>query len=286
MLKKMTALGIALLGLLFKNCTLPDGLKNGYYVQNDQVVYFHGFPATGTVLQQADPKTFETIFNDFGKDKNHVYYTDSIITGADPSSFQHLGNLYSKDRQHGFFAYNTISNDGSHFEIVPNCQDKPYSDDAASIIFARDRFKVYNGEFVLEGADPGTFVFVPMFNGYDLAHDKNYVYWKNAPLPGVDGASFKRVCELNFKDKNGAWYISLGKDVTWERMTPAIDLPTFVGIQRFYSQDKNGIYYGNTVVKDADRATFKESSDYQQAHDKNNKYSSGYPIKADTSKTK
>ena len=284
MLKKITALGIALVSLLFKNCTVPDGWKNGYYVQNNQVVYFHGFPAQGKLLKDADPKTFKTIFNDFGKDKNHVYYTDSIITGADPATFQHLGELYSKDQHHGFFAYYTISDDGAHFEIVPNCQDKPYSDDAPPVVFTRDRFKVYNGEFVLEGADPETFVFVPMFNGYDLAHDKNYVYWENAPLPGVDGASFKRVCELNFKDKNGAWYINLGKDVTWERMTPQVDLPTFKGIKRFYSQDKNGIYYGNTFVKDADRATFKEW-DNHQAHDKNTLYSLGYPVKADTTKT-
>jgi hypothetical protein len=67
-------------------------------------------------------------------------------------------------------------------------------------------------------------------------------------------------------------------------MTPQVDLPTFKGIKRFYSQDINVIYYKNTVVEDADRETFKEW-DNHQAHDKNSLYSSGNKVKTDTTKT-
>jgi hypothetical protein len=281
MFKKLFAVALA---LLLKSCTIPDNWRNGYLVRNHQVWHFHGFPATGFVIDEADYRSFKSINNDYGKDKDHVFYTYLVIPKADPASFEYLGDLYGKDNKHGFYVEKMISEDGAHFGAVPNCQDKPYSDDPVTVAYVRDSKKVYKQESVIEGADAGTFVFVPMFNGYNLAHDKHVVYWSNGQLPGADGQSFKRVCENMFKDKNGAWYLSLGKDVSWEKMPDEVDLPTLVGIKRLYARDKNHIYYKNTVVEAADKATFEEL-DNHLAKDKNGQFSSGYRIKPDSTKT-
>ncbi len=272
MLRKIAALGLAIFGLLLKSC-VPDGLKSGYRIEDNQLVFYHGFPASRQVSGQADPKSFKSINTEYGKDKTQVFYYGRIIPQADPASFQYLGSAYSKDKNHGFSREEIISQDGAHFDIVPNPNERPGNVSAEGIVYARDRQKVYRDLLAIPGADPASFEFVPMFNGNYLARDRHYVYWQSRPLEGVDGQSFKALTEFHFKDKNKVWCLSLGRETGWVPMT-GVDLSTFVGLKRFYAKDKNQVYYEDRLVEGADVATFEETENHQ-AKDKNGPYQSG-----------
>ena len=92
MLNRISALGLALLGLLFKSCSMPDGLKSGYKIEDQQVVFYHGFPAQRQLVAEADPRTFKSINREYGKDKTQVFYYGKILPKADPAC-RHLTNL-------------------------------------------------------------------------------------------------------------------------------------------------------------------------------------------------
>lgn len=272
MLKKIAALGLAIFGLLLKSC-VPDGLKSGYRIEDNQVVFYHGFPASRQVFGQADPKSFKSIEAEYGKDKTHVFYYGRIISQADPASFEHLAGGYSRDKNYGFTRDEIISHDGAHFDIVPNPNEKPGNVSAEGIVYARDRQKVFRDNVAVDGADPATFEFVPMFNGNYLARDRYHVYWQSQPLEGVEGQSFKALTEFHFKDKKQAWCLSLGRETGWAPLAD-VDLSTFVGLKRFYAKDKNQVYYEDRVVEGADVASFEETENHQ-AKDKNGTYQSG-----------
>lgn len=189
MLKKIAGLGLAIFGLLLKSC-LPDGLKSGYQIEDKQVVFYHGFPASRQVIGAADPKSFKSINTEYGKDKTQVFYYGRVIPQADPTSFQYLGSAYSKDKNHGFSREEIISQDGAHFDIVPNPNERQGNVTAEGIVYARDRQKVYRDLLAIPGADPASFEFVPMFNGNYLARDRHHVYWHSQPLEGADGLNF------------------------------------------------------------------------------------------------
>lgn len=273
MLNRISALGLALLGLLFKSCSMPDGLKSGYKIEDQQVVFYHGFPAQRQLVAEADPRTFKSINREYGKDKTRVFYYGKVLPKADPASFEYLGGAFSKDKNYGFTRDEIISEDGAHFEIVPNPNETPGNVTAEGIVYARDRRKVYNNSIEIRGADPATFVFVPMFNGNFLAHDRFHVFWQDQPLEGVDGGTFQALSEFHFKDKSAVWCLSLGRETQWLPME-GVDLPTFEGLKRFYAKDKNRVYYQNTVVEGADLATFEETENHQ-ARDKTGTYQSG-----------
>lgn len=273
MMKNIAAVGLALLSLLFKSCSLPDGMKSGYKIEDNQVVFYHGFPASRQVIAQADPKSFKSINTEYGKDKTNVFYYGKIILQADPASFQYLASAYSRDKNYGFTRDEIISEDGAHFEIVPNRNETSNNVTAEGIVYARDRKKVYDGTMAVEGADPVTFEFVPMFNGNYLARDRYHVFWQDRPLEGVDGESFQALTEFHFKDKNQAWCLSLGRETSWKPFS-GVDLATFKGLKRFYAKDKNQVYYEDRVVEGADVATFEETENHQ-AKDKNATYQSG-----------
>ena len=272
MLKKIIALGLAILGLTLKSC-VPDSLKKGYYTEDKQVVFYHGFPASRQVIGQADPRTFKSINTEYGKDKAQVFYYGRVIPEADPATFEYLASAYSRDKRYGFSRDEIISNDGAHFNIIPNPNEKPGNVSAEGIVYVRDRQKVFRDITPVEGADPATFEFVPMFNGYYLARDQHQVFWHDQPLEGVDGKSFKRVSEFHFKDKNGAWTLSLGREVHWIPF-PGVDLATFEGFKQLYAKDKNYVYYEKHIVEGADLATFEETENHQ-AKDKNGVYQYG-----------
>ncbi|MES2773318.1 MAG: DKNYY domain-containing protein [Bacteroidota bacterium] len=268
---------VMLAALLLNGCSFSGGWRTGYNIEKGKILYYSGFPATGHVLEGADPKSFEIIDNNYAKDKMHVYCRSEIINGANPATFEWLGGAFSKDKSNGYYDTETISNDGPNFKIVPNPENQPGIVSANGVMYARDRQKVYSGDRVLDSADAATFAFLPMFNGNYLTYDRTNVYIHDRPLQGADGASFKRETEFHFKDKNAIWVLSLGRETKWIKMTDA-DLATFTGLKRFYAKDKSHVYYEDGIVEGADIASFEETENHQ-AKDKNGSYQSGRLVK-------
>lgn len=273
MFKNIFSLGLAIISLVLKGCGLPEGMKSGYHIENGKVVIYTGFPAHKTVIEQADADSFKAINNNYGKDKNYVFLRESIISNADPSTFVWLGGVFAKDKHHGYASVEAVSDDAANFDIVSNPNETPKNVTAEGITYARDSRHVYKYTNILEGADPATFVFVPMFNGHSLTHDENKVYYQDIPLENADGQTFNKLSELYFKDKNAVWTLSFGSDTKWIPI-PEADVATFEVLKEVYARDKNHVYYEYKIVEGADLATFQETAN-QGGKDKSKTYKWG-----------
>ncbi len=274
MLKRLFSYNIALFSLLIKSCSLPEGMSSGYRIQDGKVILYTGFPSQKREVGQADAHSFEAINSQYGKDKNHVFLLGNIIENADPTTFVYLANTFAKDRNHGYINGKIVSSDPAHFAIVPNANETPQNVSAEGIVYARDSQNVftYSGD-TLPQTDPATFRFVPMFNGYYLAYDKNSVYFQHNPIKNADGRTFIKLSDLYFKDKKAVWILSLGKDVQWVTI-PEADVATFEVFKKWYAKDKNYVYYEHNTVEGADPDTFQEMEN-GEGRDKNSTYQSG-----------
>lgn len=276
MFKKIFSVGFVLLSFFLKGCSLPDGMKSGYKIEEGGVVIYTGFPARRTIVGQADAKTFEALSNEYGKDGKYVFLREKVIPNADPATFKLLGGSYAKDKNHGYTRDEIVSDDAVNFAIVPNRNETASNVAAEGIVYARDSRFVYEGTLTIEGADPATFEFIPMFNGYYICRDKKAIYWQHKPLKGADGQSFLKVTDLYFKDKNHAWALMLGREVTWS-IIPEADAATFVGLKKAYSKDRKHVYYENRIVEGADPNTFEETEN-NGGKDKNRHFQSGVSV--------
>lgn len=251
MLSKLFSFG--LLSFLFGSCSC-EGLKNGYYVESDTVMFYSGFPAHAYRVKGADAGTFKSINNYYGKDKNHVFYRENIIKSADPASFRVLEGVYAKDKNYGFAvtsnspdAVMIISDEPKYFETVPNTEETPVNHTAEGVIYARDRQHVYNGGYIVEFADPATFEYIPMRSGsgYHLARDKKYVYWQSKPIEGADGSTFSKLSNDYFKDAKTIWSTKIDNrgNSGWVILVDA-DMTSFrvIDKDRGIAQDKNHTY--------------------------------------------
>ncbi|MEO6284308.1 MAG: DKNYY domain-containing protein [Dyadobacter sp.] len=269
-------ISLIFVGVYLLSCG-PSSWK-GYRVEKGEVVIYRGFPASRTIIYEADAKSFTAINDEFGKDKNHAFYLTGIIPEADPATFMYLSGGYSKDKTHGYSRDQLISRDGLNFKIVPDPNEIRPDITMEGSPYAHDSKQVFKDVFVLEGADPATFTFVPMFNGQYLTYDRYRVYFQDKPMEGADGGTFRKVSDFNFADKNAAWGLEMGQYTHWS-IIENVDLATFKGIDKNYAKDKNHVYYSAFIVKGADVATFKETG-YLLASDKNGIYSSGRPATA------
>lgn len=256
MLKKLFP--FSLLGFLFSSCSL-EGLKNGYYIESDTVMFYSGFPATPYLVKGADATSFEAIDKIYGKDKNQVFYRYEPIANADPASFKVLEGFYSKDKNYAFseggYSPNSvviISHEPDFFETVPNPDETSMNHTAEGIMYARDRQHVYYGRHIFDLADPATFEYVPMRSGsgFILARDKKYVYWHQKPIEGADGSTFKKIANDYFKDAKAIWSTKIDNrgHSSWVVLADA-DMATFkiIDEDRGIAQDKNHMYRNGDI---------------------------------------
>lgn len=243
----------SLISFLFSSCSC-EGLKSGYYVESDTLMYYSGFPAHAYIVKDADVSSFKSIDKYYGRDNNHVFYREYKVKNADPASFRLLEGFYSKDKNYGFAvgsnapdAVMIISNDSDHFEIIPNPEESPMNHTAEGIMYARDSRHVYHGIYIFELADPATFEYIPMRSGsgYNLARDKKHVYWRQKPLEEVDSKTFEKLSDDYFKDANAIWATKIDNrgSSSWTILTDA-DMSSFKVIdkERGIARDKNHFY--------------------------------------------
>jgi hypothetical protein len=256
MLKKLFP--FSLLSFLFSSCSL-EGLKNGYYIEADTVIYYSGFPAHKYIVHGADASSFKPINKEYGKDKAHVFYCEYIVKNADPVSFKVMEGFYSKDKNYGFAvgsngpdAVEIISHEPAFFETVPNSDETAMNHTAEGIMYARDRQHVYYGRYIFELADPSTFEYVPMRSGsgFILSRDKNYVYWNQKPLEGADGSTFQKIAYDYFKDAKAIWSTRIDNKghSSWVILADA-DMATFkiIDNDRGIARDKNHLYRNGDI---------------------------------------
>ncbi|MBU2524693.1 DKNYY domain-containing protein [Patescibacteria group bacterium] len=219
-------------------------LISRFFAKNDKNVFLID-PLPPKKIEGANPKTFivleETLDRILGKDDKNVYFYEKVLKDADPKSFRIVNKSYTRDDKTIFY------------------QDEPrYDIDVKSFEVlhwdtVKDKNNVYdsNGQ-VVEGADPNTFQSYKSTKGVNFFFvDKNYVWQGYGKIEGLDPASFKVICDL-----------------------------TYGMSSEIYIKDKKGVYYNETIIPNADPATFKctEGSPDFEAEDKKYKYRYGQVV--------
>ncbi|WP_314015108.1 DKNYY domain-containing protein [Leptotrichia wadei] len=223
-------------------------LKNDYSDSNYNLVL--------EMSKNIDRSSFDILNNEFGKDKNGVYYFGEKIDGISSNNAKVVEELGDYDYifQSGNDHYLVTVNEG-------NSYDK--SDDNT-----KEKFKIkkINGLNI----DYDTFKY---FEIYDLYKDKNSFYYHSDNdlkkiKSGIDVKSAEKIIELRdfIKDKNNIYYFSDGK---LEKINLKIDVNNLEylndgnSVFSSYLRDGKNVYFVNDedgkikIVKNVDKNTFK-----------------------------
>ncbi len=141
--------------------------ETSVYWKDKENVYFKAKKIEGS-----DVGSFQHIMSIYGKDRNHVYYGNTILPKANPEKFRFLEDGIATDET-SIFIFNKPVNipvDLSSFEVVKN----------GDYLFCKDKNNVYlllyeNPEPLVkvDGADVATFMLLERY----YAKDKNQVYF-------------------------------------------------------------------------------------------------------------
>lgn len=112
------------------------------------------------MLPEADPNTFQDLEFLYQKDKNHVWYSDSIMPEAEPNDFQTKW-FYGWDSKRVWYNGRPLKGaDPKTFEVLE------------SGYYAKDAKTVWYHDEVVKGADAPSF----KDDGEMIGHDKNQRY--------------------------------------------------------------------------------------------------------------
>ena len=270
----------------------------GYYVAKDKnSVYYWD-----EKLNKIDPKTFEVVegyYITMFKDKNGIYtfgknydklkiinfkengididFNDfKVISSENPTIYRNKNDVYF---QKGGKIYPIKNVDAKTFEKINGrsyLDNKYYRDKNNVYYFSEDKM------LKLENADRKSVNEL----SENILKDKNYVYFEDQQIKGLDVSSFKVIYENRIlepenliKDKNGVYYIDENKKTLIKFRNDEIDIESF-GIANEmldgYFKDKNNVYYLENYklhkLDDLDIETYQNISMTRYKKDKNNLY--------------
>ena len=224
--------------------------KNNIFV----IKYSNDFPdGEGFIkLPNIDRNSFITLSEEFGKDKNGIYYIGEKINGINPNNVRVIEEM-GQD--------NYILQSENNYYLTFNSNKDLYD---------RKNDKIEAKKINNLNIDFSTFKYFGIFNYYK---DKNSFYYHSDNdfkkiKSGIDVGSAEKVLELNdfVKDKNNLYYFSNGKI---EKINLNIDVKSlefFDDIDSSYSsyiKDRNNVYFVDNkngkvrIVKNADKNTFQ-----------------------------
>ncbi len=252
-------------------------LGEGYRIKKDGVYRYYWNPIEVSsephewLIKGADPKTFQVCSNsDWAKDKNHAYYKDNIIFDADPKTFESIDELYGKDSKHVFYYEPYARSDKQTSGIVSGAD--PITFHKTKDGKYTDRKDMYHANYPMHVYDIKTFVKVDEL-GY-VYKDKKYYYL--IPITVLDGTTIKK-CPLSdyktfhvLKEKYSVLessYMADKKTVYYDSLVvEGADAKSFIALKFDYGKDNNRVYYNNKQIIKADIKTFCVD-DLDCAHD-------------------
>lgn len=229
----------------------------------------------------ADPKTFEELDDDYGRDKKHAFYKGNIIKGADGSSFRAIGNWYAADKAHVYLEGELVDKaDPTTFKVhsyrLTEDEKDFYWDGKALNVRDKSTFEIlkyssgensswgkdkYNGYYLNGTVIPN--IDYPTFHPIDAnrpvqsgcyAADKHRVFFMGEEIPGADPATFRVVDFYIGQDKNRAY--KKGKS------TQIKDYTKLTQIGRLMYSDGTNIYDSEFhILPGSDASTFEHISD-------------------------
>lgn len=224
--------------------------KNNIFV----IKYSNNFPdGQGFIkLPNIDRNSFITLSEEFGKDKNGIYYIGEKINGINPNNIKVIEKI-GQD--------NYILQSGNNYYLTFNSNKDLYD---------RKNDKIEVKKINNLNIDFDTFKYFGIFNYYK---DKNSFYYHSDNnfkkiKSEIDVKSAEKVLELNdfVKDKNNLYYFSNGKI---NKINLNIDVNSLVFLDNnsfpysSYIKDRNNVYFVDNengkvkIVKNADKNTFQ-----------------------------
>ncbi len=244
-------------------------VKDKNYVWNCDRNY-----SDGILIEGADATTFEAIGSQYAKDKNKVYYESCwnyycgvIKTGIDPNTVELLSNTVLKDKDKVYISGDAIWDNAENFEYIDNYsfRDKSTNKEYRIKYYRGGSTSIYQiGEESDDCSNPSKTV----LEG-DYAKTFLNACLQESVINGANPDSFEVIQFPYSKDSDQIFYF-------WDPIPTTVDLETFKILDNDYSQDKNNIYYKNSVIEDVDVNTFKLNyKDDYQAEDKNYYFNKG-----------
>ena len=224
--------------------------KNNIFV----IKYSNDFPdGEGFIkLPNIDRNSFITLSEEFGKDKNGIYYIGEKINGINPNNVRVIEEM-GQD--------NYILQSENNYYLTFNSN---------SDLYDRKNDKIEAKKINNLNIDFSTFKYFGILNYYK---DKNSFYYHSDNdlkkiKSEIDVKSAEKVLELNdfVKDKNNLYYFSNGKI---EKINLNIDVNSLVFLDNngssysSYIKDRNNVYFVDNkngkvkIVKNADKNTFQ-----------------------------
>lgn len=178
--------------LLLNGCSRYEVRDNSVYW-----TYWKEGMGSGEIELDADHETFKILEHDrYAKDKFRVFYQGSEVKGADAKSFKSVWEFYGIDRNHAYYGEKLIPNAiGSSFEVI----DGNFSRDGKDYFYSDKALNVCDYEsFVIHDFN-GAY-------GNWLSYDDQCAYFQKSRIPLVDRASFEILIGGYTKDKANVYY--------------------------------------------------------------------------------
>jgi hypothetical protein len=236
--------------------------KNGIYHQSKQIFVDSLLgPAFMIPLEEIDYDSFEYLYRDYAKDKNHVYYIDSII--LENLDAGKVSYIYSKEEQGEKIVYFLYQED------IYSCKEMNCKKEESISAEEIKKFKNEASNYKKENSH----------SGYEIKDGKLFLHGYEVPSATYIAkekvwriSETKKVNEYGIVRENGV--VQIPNCSTPDKN---IDFPTYKDLGRPYlSVDKNFVYYEGKKVEGSDGESFKKfnCSEFEVSYfkDKNHVY--------------
>jgi len=264
---------VVVVGVLCAGCGRDDTPSSmvddaGYHVRGTRVYYLNPFPGNASVVDGADPSTFEILDRMYARDRARVYLDGRALPEADPGTFEVLGRpglardsrrVYQRDRVistdpagfallpgglarddgHVYWSDGSVlSDDPSHFTILSDRRD---------YLYAKDRRAVYVNGNVIADAEPDGF---RVLDGGAYAVDHHGAFYFDAPIDGADAATLRTL--------DGPYAVDAQRVYWMGQVIEGADPASFAVLNANFecSADRGRAYYRRDAIADADPAAF------------------------------
>lgn len=213
----------------------------GQWCIDSQYVYYlkeFGQKPSSRRMRTGDLATFRKLGGNYACDAKYVYYEDTLVAGADPATFQVLQGCIGQDKSWVYYAERATT----IYDL--SCLQHKKVGNTGNDDFYTDGQVVYNPELYAMPlvADFATIRRVEPYR--DWYADTMHVYYENKLLEGVNPQSFNI-----FPD----YYVSS-------------DYVSNNNKSASYSQDGHHVYYKDSLIADADVATFVCGYDFEELY--------------------
>jgi hypothetical protein len=208
----------------------------GYHLRDDAVYYLNPFPGKAFQIDGANASSFEVFDRTYARDSEHVYINGQVLDGAQAESFELLDRPgFSRDGERVYQHDRPISTDPENFELLESG-------------LAKDGAAVYWSDGSVLSEDPQNFTIISDVAHYLFAKDSRTVYVNGNPIAGASPATFRVLQGAYSRDDEHVFYFD-------EEITDA-DATTFRTLRGPYALDSQRVYWMGKTIDGADPVTF------------------------------